>query len=453
MYIATAWRAGVSAEAYIQCRSGGFMRLRFTALATALAASALAAIPSLAGAAPHHDRALTIHAVPPSIVAGDEVDIIGQLQGADSAGQTIRLFHRINPAGQFSVISTTTTDSSGRYEFVRADGIVVSNRSWFVRGPALSHSRTVHEHVAASVTISPDPASGGVISGTTGHPLVFTGQVTPDHAGQIVRLQASRDDGAGWGTIKTTRLDASSDYTFSQAWRTAGPRDVRVVLPRDVRNDAGISDTVSVDIQQTQQTGFSIQSSSQLIPEGSAATISGVVDQPGTSVPDGSASVSLYQHTPNGGPFRLTQTTTTGSDGSYSFTVQPTTNEWYLAKLTFTPKVRSAPLFQGVQDVVSLTGPSTATVDQHVEFTGSVTPDKAGHVIYLQKLGADNAWHTVEIRTVGAGSTFAFGWTFGAAGNREFRARITGGPANVGGVSTAVPVVVSLPALSTLPTG
>jgi hypothetical protein len=430
------------------------MRLRFTVLATVLAAVAAAAIPAAAGAAPHHNRALTIHLVPPNIVAGDEVDIIGQLKGADSANQTIRLFHRINPADQFSLIGTTTTDSSGRYEFTRADGIVVSNRSWFVRGPALSHSKVVHEHVAAAVSISPDPASGGVVPVQTRQPITFTGHVAPDHSGQIVKLQVSRDQGDDWRTIKTGQLGPGSNYSITEAWRIAGPREVRVVLPPDPRNTRGISDSVSVLVQQRQITGFSIQSSDQLIPYNSQATISGVLDHPGTTTPDGGESVSLWAHMPQGGPYKVVSgPVTTGADGSYSFTVQPSTNEWYVVRETFAPQIHTAQLFQGVQDLVSMSGPSSATVDQHIDFTGTVTPDKSGHVIYLQKLGADNEWHTVEVGTVNAGSTFSFGWTFGAAGAKQFRARILGGPVDVGGASAPVSVTVTQPSLSTLPTG
>jgi hypothetical protein len=429
------------------------MRLRFTVLATALVAAVIAAIPSLAGAAPHHNRALTIHLVPPSINAGDEVDIIGQLKGVDSANQTIRLYHRINPRAHFSLIGTRTTDSAGRYEFVRADGIVDSNRSWFVRGPAESHSKVVHEHVAALVSIAPDPASGGVVPADTRQPITFSGHVTPDHTGQIVKLQVSLDQGDNWRTINTGRIGAGSNYSISQAWRTAGPREVRALLPPDARNTRAISDTVSVQVQQRQVTGFSIQSSDQLIPYNSQATISGVVDHPGTATPDPQDSVSLYARMPRGGGYKVVQTTTTGDDGSYSFTVQPSTNEWYLAKLTFTPRTHSATLFQGVQDLVSMSGPSSATVDQHIDFAGTVTPDKSGHVIYLQKLGVDSQWHTVEVRTVTSGSTFAFGWTFGAAGAKQFRARILGGPVDIGGASAPVTVTVSDPSLGSLPTG
>jgi hypothetical protein len=54
---------------------------------------------------------------------------------------------------------------------------------------------------------------------------------------------------------------------------------------------------------------------------------------------------------------------------------------------------------------------------------------------------------------VHANSTFSFDWTFGSAGSKQFRARITGGPANVGGVSPAVTVDVVPVSLSSLPGG
>ena len=111
-------------------------------------------------------------------------------------------------------------------------------------------------------------------------------------------------------------------------------------------------------------------------------------------------------------------------------------------------------LFQGVQDVVQLfASSSTSTVDGHITFTGTVSPDKGGHVIYLQKLGKDGDWHNVEARFVNNASTFQFGWTFGTAGTKEFRARITGGPVNIGAASAPVTIVVSQPPLSSLPTG
>ena len=94
---------------------------------------------------------------------------------------------------------------------------------------------------------------------------------------------------------------------------------------------------------------------------------------------------------------------------------------------------------------------STSTVGGQITFSGSVAPDKSGHVIYLQRLGADGDWHTVEVRIVHPGSVFQFGWTFGAEGTKQFRARIFGGPVNVGAASAPVTVQVTQPPVTSLP--
>lgn len=426
------------------------MRLRITVLACALTACASAAVPSLAGAAPVHNRGLTIHAVPRHIIAGEAVLIYGQLKRADHANQVIRLYHRINPNPRFSLIGTAKTNANGQYEFTREVGVVNTNREWFVRGPGFTHSRTVHERVDALVSLA---ASAN--SGLTRHPIVFSGHITPGHAGSLVALQEQRGSSDDWRTIKIARVGAGSNYTISQAWRVPGAYDVRVRFRGDARNTSAVSDVTSVVIQQTEVPGFTINTSGSIVQNGQAVTISGVLDSPGTTTPEPGTSVSLFAKVPgSGGPFRELFTTTTGTDGSYSFAnLVSSTNELYQVRTTFAPKRHSAVLFEGVQDVMTMSSSaSTSTVGEHVVFSGSVSPDKARHAIYLQRLGKDGDWHTVEVRFVDKASTFQFGWTFGTAGTKEFRARITGGPANVGGASAPVTVVVSQPPLPTLPT-
>src|SRR5262249_14565614 len=89
---------------------GGFMRLRCTVLATALAALGPAAVPGPASAAPRHNRGLTIHAVPHQIIAGEAVLIFGHLKGPGHGNQVIRLYHRINPFPFFTLVGTTHTN-------------------------------------------------------------------------------------------------------------------------------------------------------------------------------------------------------------------------------------------------------------------------------------------------------------------------------------------------------
>jgi hypothetical protein len=424
------------------------MRLRFTMLATTLAALALAAVPGTASAAPSQSRGLTIHAVPHSIIAGEAVLIFGRLSGPDRGNQVIRLYHRINPNPGFTLISTTHTDSSGLYEFTRAEGLVLTNRSWFVRGPGFTHSRTVHERVAALVSLAASSSSG-----TTRHPITFSGHLTPNHAGEAVFLQAQKGATNNWRTLKRGVVGAGSNYQIPCAFRVPGAYDLRVLFRGDDRNVGATSDVVTVIIQQTEVPDFTIQTSDPIVTSDGPYTISGTLDKPGSTTPEPGTMVSLFARQPQGGPFREVTTTTTGMNGAYTFAnLESTVNDLYQVRTTFAPARHTAVLFEGVQDVVTMTASSnTSTVDGHITFSGSVSPDKAGHAIYLQKLGADSDWHTVEIRFVNNRSTFQFGWTFGNPGVKQFRARITGGPANVGGASSPVTIDVTLPPLSSLP--
>ena len=425
------------------------MRLRLTLLACMLCAFACTAIPSVAGAAPVHNRGLTIHAVPNHIIAGEAVLIYGQLKGPDHAGQVIQLFHRINPNPQFSLIGTAQTNPAGQYEFIRAEGIVLTNRSWFVRGAGLTHSRTVHERVAALVSLAASSPTG-----LTRHPIVFSGHVTPDHAGSVVALQEQQGSSDQWKTLKRGVVGPGSNYNISYAWRVPGAYDLRVLFHGDARNVAAPSDVASVVIQQAEIPDFTIATSDPIVANAQPVTISGTLFAAGSTTAEPNTSVSLFASVPGSHIYRELTTTITGPDGSYSFAnVASTTNELYQVRSTFPPARHTAVLFQGVQDVVTVqSSSSTSTVGGQVTFSGSVSPDKAGHVIYLQKLGSDDDWHTVQVSTVTASSTFQFGWTFGTAGTKEFRARITGGPANVGGASPAVTIDVTQPALSSLPT-
>jgi hypothetical protein len=201
---------------------------------------------------------------------------------------------------------------------------------------------------------------------------------------------------------------------------------------------------VTVSVQQAQVPDFTINTSSAIIPEGSAATITGVLHQPGTATPEPSTSVSLWSHAAGHGRFRKIAETITASDGSYSFAPQPTVNTVYQVRTTFAPPRHTAALFQGVRDVIALqAAPLSTTVGGRVQFTGSVTPDKAHHLVYLQRLGSDGHWHAVDVRRVNAGSTFRFAWVFGKSGTHVFRARVFSDSRNVGAASQTVTITVS----------
>jgi hypothetical protein len=405
------------------------------------------------GAAPLHNHVLTIAATPNPILAGEGVLIYGQLNTKPVSGQTITLYHHVAGTAGYTPVGQTTTNATGFYEFTRAESVVVSNRSWYVKAAGAKgvHSRTVHERVAALVSLAASASSG-----ETGRPIVFSGSVLPNHAGEKVLLQ--KQVGSGWKTLKSALLGPGSNYAISYGFRLPGAYDLRVRVPGEQRNIAAVSDTTSVVVQQTENPSFTIYTSAPLIEEGSPVTISGTLYAPGTTTAKGGVSVALLGRE---APFLagnafvpLAPPMITDASGSYSFAVTPVHNIEYKVQTTAGPLAHrhTALLFEAVRDVVTIGSSSTtATVGGSVTFTGTVSPDMAGHEIELQKLGADGLYHTVAFGFLGASSGYQFVWTFGVSGTKTFRAHVTGGAGDVGGYSPSVAVLASLPLVESLP--
>lgn len=426
------------------------MRVSLPVLASAGVAAVCAATPSIAAAAhhPHATRGLTIHATPSHVIAGDPVLIYGHLSGAHHANREITLYHRVGTARTFTYVSHTRTDANGKFFFPRAQHVVNTNRSWFVRGPGHTHSTTIHESVAAEVTLTSETASA-----TTRNAIAFKGQVTPAKGGKVA-LQVQTAAGNSWRTVGTARVRGGGHFTIDHAWRTPGPRTVRIHFPGDAVNTEASSDPTAVVVNQRQAPHFTIHSSDEVLADGAIATISGVLDKAHTSAGQGGVTIGLYGRVPHsGGKFTLQQSTTTAADGSYAFNVGGTTNMLYQARVIGSER-HSAVLFQGVQDAVTITPSATSsTVGGQVTFSGSVAPDNAGHAVMLEYIGHDGQWQVAATSTVLPNSTYSIPWTFGNPGTHQFRVRVAGGPENVGGASAPVTITVAQPTLSSLPAG
>lgn len=427
------------------------MRLRLAVLGSVLAALLVTVVPGVVSAAPSHNRGLTINAAPNPVLAGQGVLIYGQLNVAPISGQTVILYHHVADSNRgYTRVGQTTTGSDGFYEFTRAEGVVTTNRSWFVKEAGVQgvHSRTINERVSAEVSLTPSSSTA-----YTGHTILFTGHVFPNHAFEQVLLQQEIGSTDDWRTIKVGQLGPGSDYTIPYAWRVPGEHDIRVLFPGDRRNIRSASDAVTVTIQQAQVPGFTINTTDPIIPEGGTVSIYGTLDKPGTNTPESATSVTLWAREIGQSRFHAIGPMVTGNDGSYSFTEMPTENTIYQVRTTLQPRRHSAVLFQGVRDVVTMTASSSSTtVGGTVTFMGNVTPSKAGRWVYLQRLGSDNDWHSVEAVRLGEASTFTFTPRFAKAGSYEFRARIYSDRLNVGAASPPVTVTVSgVAPVSTLP--
>lgn len=422
------------------------MRLRVCVLACALGMLGSLVAAGASSAAPQTNR-LTIAAAPNPITAGEGALIFGRLSGPNNADQTIYLYHRVVGAAQYTLIARTTTDAFGFYAITRPDGLIYTNRNWYVTGPNGSRSRIVHEHVMPLLSIG---ASSDLTSTNRG--IVISGHVLPGHRFEQVFLQQQISSSDDWRTLRATTLNPNSGYFFAYRWRRPGIHDVRVLFRGDAKNARGASDTVTVAVEQAQVPGFTITSSSPMVASGGSVTIAGTLSHPGASSP----TVQLWGKAPDQ-QFMELGSEPVGPNGNYSFNESDlTTNTTYFVATVpsgASPRRQTALLYQGVRDIVTMKSSSTsAGSGQAVTFTGTVSPDKTGRVIYLQKLGKDGDYHTVAAAIVQSGSTFQFNWTLGAPGTYSFRVRITSDEDNVGAVSTPpMSITATAPTPSSLP--
>ena len=318
------------------------MRTRYATGVAALAAiAALALIPIGATAAPtdglvHHPplvRALTIHALPNPINAGDPVVIFGRLFGRHHADRLVVLYHHLaGLRGRFSPVQTTQTDAGGAYEFTRADGRVDTNRSWFVAAYG-SRSRIVSERVAALISVNvtgpggvPEP-DGSVLQTGPGFTYTFAGNVDPGRPGALVLLQRQGgNNGNNWATIGRGHLDASGNYSIPHVFvfpsSGDGSANVRIYMPNDVRNIRSASDPLSYEIEQTQNPSLTINAVANPIVEGQADAIKGIDAQGSGRL------LTLWGRTAHRG-FSVLGTTVTTAGGAYTFNVMPVFNTAY----------------------------------------------------------------------------------------------------------------------------
>lgn len=414
------------------------MSRRFALPAGALAAGALALAPGAAQAASQ----VTINATPNPDVTGDPVTIYGQLAAGRQADRRVTLWHRIAGQHRFTPVSRTRTTATGFYVFQRAEGVVRTNRRWFVRAGG-ARSGVVPERVFAEVRLDSPPADV-----LTRRRVRFTGRVTPGgvHRGQHVLLQSAVGaNGDRWRTIDRGRIRRAGTFVIGHRFGRPGSRTVRVVLPRDRFNLRSASSPVSFDVQGRQNPRFTLHASTHAIAEGGSVTLTGRLRGPHGA----GRVVTLFARDARHG-YQAVASTTTGAGGRYAFAQAPLYNSLYAARAN-AGRRRSAPVAVGVHDVVTA-APSTglAHVGDTVTVTGSVIPAKPGHIVYLQRRGDDGAFHTIRVTRLGGASQYLFRHTFTNPGVKTYRVLVPGGAWNLRGLSDPFAVTV-LPSPSGAP--
>jgi phage protein U len=404
---------------------------------------------------------VSMQVAPRQIVAGDPVVIFGALRcvnRASAAGQQVVLYHHLTGLPGFTAVQSATTDAHGFYEFGRADGVVETNRSFFVRAYG-ARSATRRIRVAAQVTLS------GSVEGAllTGYPnrVTFTGAVSPADVGARVILQRQNAlTGNQWRRIDSGIVESTGDYTITHTFVVAGDANLRVLVRSQGRNVPSESNILADTVSQAQNPELTIQASADPISSGEAVTISGKLTA------GANRSLTLMAHTARQPGFVAVAQTTSNSAGEYGFPAQSPANSTFYrvdaGQLVCPPNalcpaiafklVSSAVLYEGVKDVLTAqASPTTVQAGESVTFSGTVSPDQTGHVIYLERQNAHGpGFHVVQLSFVGAGSDYTIVHRFYDAGTKLLRVYIPGGPDNQGAASPSLTIQVNPALASTL---
>lgn len=128
----------------------------------------------------------------------ENVTLSGQVFGGTAAGITVTLQENPYPFGGWDDVSTTTTDSSGRYQFVRA---LKTNTAWRVvagtRPPGTSAAALVLQQDTVTMKASTTRPNHG-------RSVLFTGYAMPARFGFPVYIQ--RLGKRGWRSVATAKL-------------------------------------------------------------------------------------------------------------------------------------------------------------------------------------------------------------------------------------------------------
>lgn len=454
------------------------MRSRMTIPAILAVISLLALAPASASAHKHRSpsgRCGISMQAPARIAAGEEVLIFGRLRCANpakAAHQEVRLFHHLWGMPGFTYVQSVKTDAAGFYAISRADGIVETNRDWYVRARG-ARSATKRIRVSAQVTLS-GPVEGQLLTGFPNR-VTFTGTVAPADIGARVILQRQNSlTGNEWHRIDSSIVEpgassGSGVFTIAHTFIVPGDANIRVLVRSQGRNVPSESNVLAYSISQAQNPALTIQSSADPISFGEAVTISGKL------AAGGEQPVTLLARVVHQRGFAPVAQAMTSAAGEYSFPAQAPLNSTFYRVLAgggagccppgalclrraptcaakLTRRLSSVVLYEGVKDVLTTSvSPTTVQAGQIVTFSGTVAPDHTGHVIYLerQNLRAPG-FHVIQVWFVGPGSAYAIPHRFYEPGTKVVRIYIPGGPENQGAASAPFSIAVTPASTATL---
>ena len=418
------------------------MRLRKLGPALLAATSLLALAPAAASAHKHPSPrgrcAINIRVAPRLITAGEQVEVKGRLECLPLAGagsQAVTLYEYVAGTAGYVPVQSTTTDTSGVYEF--KPPALSANTSFYVRSHGAQSGRK-KARVAVQVTLTGPPEGTQIETGAP-NKQTFSGTVSPADVGARVILQRQNAvTGDEWHRIGFGQVETGGDYTITHTFRVPGDASIRVLVRSDRINSPSASTPLEYEISQAQNPSLTIVSSADPITYGQSVTISGVLA--GATTPQ---TVTLLARTVHQQGFAPIAEVSTGAGGAYSFPVQTPVNSTLYRVQDAGQK--SAVLYEGVRDVLTAeVSPTTVQAGEALTFKGTVTPDQTGHIVYLERQNAaGTAFHVVQVGHVLPGSVYSIVHQVYVPGSKVFRVDIPGGPDNGRAVSQLFTVQVN----------
>jgi len=431
------------------------MRLRnvIPVVAVAAALSTLAPASALASKLPN-PRGCTVllNVSPRNDSAGNPIRAYGRVtcpRQANLTGQTVMLLEHSYGVSGHTVTQSTTTDARGYYQF---SPVAVQTNSFFYARAHGAQSERKRVGVEAQVTLSGPPPGSQLLTGAA-NKVTFTGTVSPSDEGARVALQGQDAlTGNEWKGMGIGTVGPEGHFTIVHQFSVPGGANLRVLVRSQNRNIPSLSNELTYEVSQAQNSNLTITASANPIISGGSVTISGV------AAGMKSQSVTLLARTVHQHGFAsVAEATTSSTSGEYTFPAQSLTNSTFYEVQTgklASGGQKSAVLFEGVEDVLNAkVSSSTVQAGQPLTFSGTVAPDHTGHIIYLERQNASGtSFHVVQIATIGAGSTYTITHRVYDPGMKVFRVRIPGGPENEGVASSPFTIQVTpAPASALMP--
>jgi len=182
------------------------------------------------------NRQVTIQASADPVAYGTALTITGTVPGA-LAASPVKLLAQTDD-GAFVKVAETVTNGD-EYSFSQSP---VQSTRYRVTS-ATASSAILAEDIAYALNFAP-PAS----TVQTGAQLIFTGTLTPFHAGQTVELEGLNGSGIGYHVIASGTVSPTSAFSIAHTFPMAGTAMLRIWVPGDGEVQGAASEPFKVEV-------------------------------------------------------------------------------------------------------------------------------------------------------------------------------------------------------------